>query len=219
MNKRIVAWMLVMALLQVPSVWADPMVGEVQGPVESAVTDGAPNSADAQVAQARLVEQALANFMNRGVPPPVLARPDPIPDPTVAAVAAVPPPAASLAAAVVVAAVPPPGNNPPDLNLTDQQFADLLAQVLSQVHFGLPPAFTWTQFIWMPLPIVLPPPFPYPISIPAPLDPSTIIWIPLPLALPFVIFIPTPFSMPQIPPPSPPPGPALPPRPMPAPPP
>lgn len=33
MSKRMVAWMLVIALLQVPSVWADPL-GEAPGPVE-----------------------------------------------------------------------------------------------------------------------------------------------------------------------------------------
>lgn len=112
--------MLVSALLQVPSVWADPL-GEVQGPVESAMTDGAPNSADLQVAQALLVEQAIAAFEEceedpgydpedglpilfepdpiepipdpeftppgqNNVPPPMVAGPDPIPDPTVVAV-------------------------------------------------------------------------------------------------------------------------------------
>lgn len=74
MNNRMVAWMLVSALLGVPSVWADPM-GENPGPVESAVTDGvAQDSAAVQVAQAQLVEQARADFL---APRQTLAAPAP----------------------------------------------------------------------------------------------------------------------------------------------
>lgn len=75
MNKRIVAWMLVSALLGVPPVWADPM-GEDPGPVESVMS---PDNGEA--AQEEVANRAIAiAFVPRSVPEDGPLPPVPVPE-------------------------------------------------------------------------------------------------------------------------------------------